>query len=165
MKKAIRKRYEEPENLTDDEMQNISFASHMSYLTNKRVHDLLTMCDLNVISAGTTLQLEHINSYRSSLWAVYIAVESVLSDEQRNDILIRFDAYDQRRFGKDNEPKVRFEMYTMLTDIHRLIYTSMQENGQYFFRMETHPVKGIRRTIIRMGWLDKDGRIRKLPKK
>lgn len=165
MKKHIRKRYEHPEELTDEEMGNITFASHMSYLTNKRLHDLLVMCDFNSISAGTTLQLPHINAYRSSLWAIYVVVESVLKEKQLDLITERFRAYDKKRFGKNPHPETRFNMFTMLSDIHRLIYTSMQENGSYFFRMETHPTKGMRRTMLKLGWLDKDGKVRKLAKK
>lgn len=138
------------------ELGSVSFASHMSYLTNKRLHDILAMCDINGINAGTTLQLPALDAYRATLWAVYINIESVLKDTekdpQRKDIKDIFDFYMKKRFSETKDPEIRYKMYEMLSSIHRLMIANMQEN-QYFFRMETHPVKGIRKTLLKLGWI------------
>lgn len=157
-RKRDKKIFENPEEMEDSELGDISFASHMSYLTNKRLHEIFAMCDVNGITAGTTLQLPSLDAYRATLWAVYINIESVLKPNQRNDIKDLFNTYIKKRFAKKQDPKTRYEMYDMLSSIHRLIIGNMQEN-QYFFRMETHPVKGIRKTLLKLGWIagEKDG--------
>lgn len=144
--------YSKPDEVEVENLNDVSFSSHQSFLTNKRLHELLIMCDFAGISAGTTFQIDDIGSYRASLWGVYIIVESVLNDEQRKEILDSFSSFDDYRFRPSTDPKTRYIMYTMLSDIHRIIYNSLQTNGQYFFRMETHPVKGIRNINKFMGF-------------
>jgi len=160
MRKRDKKLFESPEEMESSELGNVTFASHMSYLTNKRLHDIFIMCDMNGIAAQTTLQLEHLNSYKSVLWTVYTNLESVLGEDERDKIDFLFGQYDLRRFKKKLPPKERYLMYTMLSNVNRLINYGMQKH-QYFFRMETHPIKGMRKTMIKLGWVEDDGKVGK----
>jgi len=169
-KKLGEELFENPEDIDERNLGEVSFASHMSYLTNKRLHNLLEMCDVAGINAGSSYQFDSISVYRASLWGVYIVVESVLKGSieknrvlihgQRENIISMFNEFDRMRFKPKGQMSVelRYKMYVILSDIHRTILSSLQENGQYFFRMDTHPIKGLRRTNIIMGY-DKLGEI------
>jgi len=158
-KKLGEELFENPEDIDERNLGEVSFASHMSYLTNKRLHGLFEMCDIAGINAGSTYQLDSISTYRASLWGVFIDVESVLNEKQRKSIIDMFADFDLLRFKPKEQMSIqtRYRMYVLLSDIHRSIYSNLQENGQYFFRMDTHPIKGLRRTNIIMGY-DKLGK-------
>jgi len=163
-KKLGEELFENPEEIDERNLGEVSFASHMSYLTNKRLHNLFEMCDVAGINAGSTYQLDAISIYRASLWGVYTVIESVLKGTvvknkkkiigQREIITKMFEQFDDLRFKPRDQMsvKMRYTMYVILSDIHRTMLSNLQENGQFFFRMDTHPIKGLRRVNIIMGY-------------
>jgi len=168
-KKLGEELFDNPEEIDERNLGEVSFASHMSYLTNKRLHNLFEMSDVAGINAGSTYQLDAIRVYRASLWGIYTVVESVLKGTvkkeigQREIILEMFKEFDTMNFKPKDQMSVerRYKMYTILSDIHRSLLSNLQENGQYFFRMDTHPIKGLRRTNIIMGYDKLDKKVKK----
>jgi hypothetical protein len=154
--------FEVPEEFEEDELRNISVASHMSFLTNKRMHELLIMRDMAGVEAGSTFALMSIISYGSTLEAIYKEIESIIDDTQREEVQEIFQKYYSILYASNPDPNAenvigiqkRVMMYNYLSVIHRLMNSYLQNPYQYFFRIESKPMKGIRNTLKRMGWLD-----------
>jgi len=168
-KKLGEELFENPEDIDEKNLGEIDFASHMSYLTNKRLHNLFEMCDVAGINAGSSYQLNPISVYKASLWGIYTVIECVLKGTiekkgktikgQRENLIEKFDEFNKLYFKPKDQMSIenRYKMYVLLSDIHRTILSNLQDNGQFFFRMATHPIKGLRRTNIIMGY-DKLGK-------
>jgi hypothetical protein len=166
MAKKNTKLYDDPAAMEESELGRTTISSHMSFLTNKRIHDLFQINDVNSYTASRTLQPSALNDYGSSLWAIFMNIECVLPDsidigdkEKKKIIpgaLLKklFEKYNTQRFKKTTDPKKRYETYEILSYIHRIIMYSLQRPYQFFFRKESMPIKGIRRTLEMKGWLD-----------
>jgi hypothetical protein len=155
MRDTDRKLFENPDELTDKELENVTFASHMSYLTNKRLHELFSLRDINGVQAGT-FKMDAIMLYGASLQAIYKEVECVLSETERSQLLFLFEKYSKMVFRANADIRERFMMYDILSTIHRFMNSYLQ-NRQFFFRLESQPLKGIRNTLKRLGWADDAG--------
>jgi len=149
--------------MEESDLKDMSFASHMSFLTNKRLHELFMMRDAMGVEAGTTFAVEMIMAYGSSLDAIFKEIESVLDESQRYEVLSIFSKYKNLLYKENKTIQDRYKMYEMLSVIHRLMNSYLQM-FQYFFRIEAKPLKGIRNTIKMMGW-DKDESISGVAKK
>lgn len=164
MKKKNDDLFENPEDMEESDLKDTTLASHMSFLTNKRLHELFEEADIAGRTAGTTFGVEVIMAYAAALDAIYKVIECILTDQQRMEIISIFERYYAILFKENKVIKERYEMYQMLSTIHRLINSYLQR-FQYFFRLEAIPLKGIRNTLIKMGWVDDNGEVPRLDEK